>query len=174
MAPYRRARCLVLLISLMVGNTGLAMAKEETPTIEIVDWGLTSARQVGSEASPDTPTGVNRLVEGPVDVTRIEKIHACIGTSFGVLYKVSNIGDSGMLPISVVVLHPLIRTPDGRSMQKSSWPDSAVPQRRYAGWVFEKDFELVSGAWTISLRDMSGKELASKSFKVIAGNCPIS
>ncbi len=174
MAPFRRARYLVLLVSLMVGNTGLATAEEETPTIEIVDWGLTGAKEVGSEVSPDTPTGLNRLVEGPVNVTRTENIHACIGTSFGVLYEASDIGDTGVLPISVVVLHPLIRTPDGRSMQKSSWPDSAVPQRRYAGWVFEKDFELVSGAWTISLRDLSGKELAAKSFKVIAGNCPIS
>jgi hypothetical protein len=174
MVILRRAGYLVLLISLMVGNAGLAMADEDLPKIEIVDWGLTSAREVGSEVSPDTPTGLNRLVEGPVDVTRTTKFHACIGTSFGVLYRTSGIEDRGVLPITVVVLHPLIRTPDGRLMEKSSWPDSAAPGRRYAGWVFERNFELISGSWTISLRDMSGKELASKNFNVVAGNCPIS
>lgn len=174
MAALRRARCLVFLIISIVGNTGLALAEEAQPRIEIVDWGLTSAKEVGSEASPDTPTGLNRLVEGPVNVIRTTKIHACIGTSFGILYRISRIEDLSVVPIAVVVLHPLIRTPDGRLMQKSSWRDSAVPQQRYAGWVFEENFELVSGRWTISLRDVSGEELISKNFDVIAGNCPIS
>ncbi|MEK1851537.1 MAG: DUF3859 domain-containing protein [Phyllobacterium sp.] len=174
MAVLRRVCNLVLLVLSIVGNTGLATAEEVEPKIEIVDWGLTSAKEVGSEVSPDTPTGLNRLVEGPVNVTRTTKIHACIGTSFGILYRTSGIEDFGVLPITVVVFHPLIRAPDGRRMERSSWPDSAVAGRRYAGWVFEKNFELVSGSWTISLHDISGKELTAKSFDVIAGNCPIS
>ncbi|CAN7153441.1 DUF3859 domain-containing protein [Phyllobacterium sp. LjRoot231] len=170
MASY--VRYLVFFTAVMTWNTVLA-AEKQTPTIEIVDWGLTSPKEVGSEVSPDTPTGLNRLVEGPVGVTRTTNIHACIGTSFGVLYRTSDIGEA-VLPITVVVFHPMIKTPDGRSMVKSSWPDSATSQRRYAGWVFERDFELVSGAWTISLRDLSGNELASKNFDVTAGSCPIS
>ena len=168
----RYVRYLVFLTAVMVWNTGLA-AERQTSIVEIVDWGLTSPKEVGSEVSPDTPTGVNRLVEGPVAITRTTNIHACIGTSFGVLYRALDT-DESVLPITVVVLHPLIKTPDGRSMVKSSWPDSAISQRRYAGWVFEKDFELISGTWTISLRDLSGKELVSKNFDVTAGGCPIS
>ncbi len=168
----RYVRHLVFLTAVMMWNTGLA-AERQTPTIEIVDWGLTSPKEVGSEISPDTPTGVNRLVEGPVGVTRTTNIHACIGTSFGVVYSMSDRGEA-VLPITVVVFHPVINTPDGRSMVKSSWPDSATSLRRYAGWVFERDFELVSGTWTISLRDLSGKELTSKKFDVTAGSCPIS
>ena len=171
MACFRPASCLALIFLM---SARLAVAEEAPPIIEIVDWGLTSAKEVGSEVSPDTPTGLNRLVEGPIDVARTTKIHACIGTSFGILYRMSAVDDVGVLPITVVVLHPKISTPDGRLMEQSSWPDTAVSQRRYAGWVFEESFELVSGSWTISLRDMSGKELNSKSFSVIAGNCPIS
>lgn len=174
MAALYRARCLALLIISIVGSTASTLAGEVQAEIEIVDWGLTSAKEVGSEASPDTPTGLNRLVEGPVNVIRTTKIHACIGTSFGILYRIAGMEHLNVLPITVVVLHPLIRTPDGRSMQKSSWSDSAAPQQRYAGWVFEENFELVSGPWTISLRDKSGEELISKNFDVIAGNCPIS
>jgi len=168
----QHVRYLVFLTAVMAWNTGLA-EERQTSTVEIVDWGLTNPKEVGSEVSPDTPTGVNRLVEGPVDVTRTTKVRACIGTSFGVLYRTSDIGEA-VLPITVVVFHPMIKTQDGRSMLKSSWPDSATSLRRYAGWVFERDFELVSGEWTISLRDLSGRELVSKSFDVIAGSCPIS
>ncbi|MBB3235429.1 DUF3859 domain-containing protein [Phyllobacterium endophyticum] len=168
----RFARYPAFLAIVMVWSAGLA-AERQTPTVEIVDWGLTRAKEVGTEVSPDTPTGLNRLVEGPVDVTRSTTIRACIGTSFGVLYRVPNSEDI-VLPIVVVVLHPMIRTPDGRSMGKSSWQDNATSLRRYAGWVFERDFELVSGSWTILLRDPSGRELASKQFDVTAGSCPIS
>ncbi len=170
MAAHSRAACISFSIFLVALTVRAATGGE--PSIEIVDWGLTSAREVGSEISPDTPTGLNRLVEGPVNVIRATSIRACIGTSFGVIYRTDD--DSGVLPIMVVVQHPLIKTPDGRSMQKSSWHDSAIPQRRYAGWVFERDFELVSGSWIISLRDASGKEMASKRFNVVAGSCPIS
>jgi hypothetical protein len=171
MARVRPVSYLTLIFWMMAR---LAVAEEARPAVEIVDWGLTGAKEVGSEPSPDTPTGVNRLVEGPVEVTRTTRIHACIGTSFGVLYRVSAADDVGAVPIKVVVLHPQISTPDGRLMEKSSWPDTAVSQRRYAGWVFEENFELVSGSWTISLQDLAGKELTSKSFSVTAGNCPIS
>jgi hypothetical protein len=167
----RFARYPALLV-VMVWSAGLA-AERQRPTVEIVDWGLTRAKEVGTEVSPDTPTGLNRLVEAPVDVTRSTTIRACIGTSFGVLYRVPNSEDI-VFPIVVVVLHPMIRTPDGRSMVKSSWQDNATSLRRYAGWVFERDFELVSGSWTILLRDPSGRELASKKFDVTAGSCPIS
>jgi hypothetical protein len=171
MTTLHRATYIGFLFLSMVGN---AMAAVAAPAIEIVDWGLSSPKEVGSEASPDTPTGVNRLVEGPVAIERTTKIPACIGTSFGIIYRIADTGDVGVFPITVVVFHPLIKTPDGRSMQKSSWSDSVTPERRYSGWVFEKSFELVSGAWTISLRDVSGRELASKRFDVTAGACPVS
>ena len=169
MATLRRAS-LALAMLLVAGQTG----KAEEPTIEIVDWGLTSAREVGSEAAPDTPTGLNRLVEEPVSVTRATDIRACIGTSFGIIYRTGSTVEAPVVPLRIVVLHPLIRTPDGRTMAHSSWPDSAAPGRRYAGWVFERNFELVPGRWTISLRDRSDNELASKTFNVLTGSCPIS
>jgi hypothetical protein len=168
----RFARYPVFLAFVMVWSAGVA-AERQSPTVEIVDWGLTRAKEVGTEVSPDTPTGLNRLVEGPVDVTRNTTIRACIGTSFGVLYRVRH-SEELVLPVTVVVLHPMIKTPDGRSMVKSSWQDNATSLRRYAGWVFERDFELVSGSWTILLRDPSGRELASKKFDVSARSCPIS
>lgn len=169
MAVLRHAS-IALAMLLMAGPA----AKAEEPAIEIVDWGLTDAREIGSEISPDTPTGVNRLVEGPVSVTRSTDIRACIGTSFGVIYRTTETDGIRVIPIRVVVSHPLIRTPDGRAMERSSWPDSAVQHRRYAGWVFERNFELVSGHWTISLRDLAGHELAAKTFVVSTGSCPIS
>jgi len=169
MVAIRRA-CLTLALLVAAGRAGGAAE----PTIEIVDWGLTSAREVGSEASPDTPTGVNRLVEEPVRVTRSSHIRACIGTSFGIIYRTVDAGEGTILPIRVVILHPLIRTPDGRAMEKSSWPDSAAPYRRYVGWVFEQNYELVAGKWTVSLRDQSGRELASKIFDISTGSCPVS
>ncbi|MEK1890634.1 MAG: DUF3859 domain-containing protein [Phyllobacterium sp.] len=165
-----RCACLAVVILLMTGPAGAA----EEPAVEIVDWGLTAAKEVGSEVSPDTPTGVNRLVEGPVDVIRSTNIRACIGTSFGIIYRAAYTGEASVVPIKVVVDHPLIRTPDGRAMQRSSWPDSAISARRYAGWVFEENFELVPGHWTISLRDLAGNNLASKTFSVSTGSCPIS
>ncbi|SDP80433.1 protein of unknown function [Phyllobacterium sp. YR620] len=169
METFRRV-LLAGAIVLMAGPVGAA----EEPVIEIVDWGLTAAKEVGSEVSPDTPTGINRLVEGPVDVTRANEIHACIGTSFGIVYRAAYTGEASVVPIKVVVDHPLIRTPDGRAMEHSSWPDSAILARRYAGWVFEENFELVPGRWKISLRDLAGSELASKTFTVSTGSCPIS
>jgi hypothetical protein len=99
---------------------------------------------------------------------------ACLGTSFGVMYAAFNVPDFQIVPIMVVVQHPAIHTPDGRTMKRSSWPDGAVRQQRYAGWVFEKSYELVSGVWTFSLQDARGHELATKSFDVLAGSCPIS
>ncbi|QND51726.1 DUF3859 domain-containing protein [Phyllobacterium sp. 628] len=163
-----------LLFSALLAGAGLAEAESAPPAVEILNWGLTHAKDIGTETSPDTPTGYNRLVDGPVDVTRTETISACLGTSFGVMYAAFNIPDFQSVPILVVVQHPAIRPPDGRIMEKSSWPDSAIRRQRYAGWVFEKSYELVSGVWRFSLRDTNGRELATKTFNVTAGTCPIS
>ncbi|UGX85337.1 DUF3859 domain-containing protein [Phyllobacterium meliloti] len=171
MATYR---LLALLLFALFAEAGLARAQGAEPAVEILNWGLTRAKDVGTETAPDTPTGYNRLVDGPVEVIRAEKITACLGTSFGVMYAAFNIPDFQIVPIMVVVQHPAIHTPDGRVMLRSSWPDGAIRRQRYAGWVFEKSYELVSGVWTFSLQDAKGHEYATKSFDVLAGNCPIS
>ncbi|WP_163614832.1 hypothetical protein, partial [Klebsiella pneumoniae] len=80
-------------------GAGLARAQGAEPAIEILNWGLTRARDVGTEAAPDTPTGYNRLVDGPVDVVRADKITACLGTSFGVMYAAFNVPDFQVVPI---------------------------------------------------------------------------
>ncbi len=165
---------LALLFPALLAGAGLARAQGAEPAIEILNWGLTRAWDVGTDAAPDTPTGYNRLVDGPVDVVRADKITACLGTSFGVMYAAFNVPDFQVVPIMIVVRHPVIHTPDGRSMQRSSWPDGAIRQQRYAGWVFEKSYELVSGVWTFSLQDTHGREFATRSFDVTAGSCPIS
>ncbi|MDA4832725.1 hypothetical protein NY536_14845, partial [Enterobacter hormaechei] len=99
---------LALLFPALLAGAGLARAQGAEPAIEILNWGLTRARDVGTEAAPDTPTGYNRLVDGPVDVVRADKITACLGTSFGVMYAAFNVPDFQVVPIMIVVRHPVI------------------------------------------------------------------
>ena len=124
MAHYVRL-CLVFLTAVMVWNTGLA-EERQTSAIEIVDWGLTSAersriRSFTRYANGSEPAGRRS--------SRCHANHENPGLHrHEFRCSLQNVGyrRSGVLPITVVVFHPMIKTPDGRSMLKSSWPDSAT------------------------------------------------
>jgi len=143
-----------------------------SPSAEIVSCGevegAVSARTV---EAPDTALGyVNVMpeLETPTFKPGCPNIEAKLGTRFGVRVIARGATAGSIVPLVTRVTHPEIRNPENAQAttvdQWSSPMNSGIP--RYAGWSFDKPWELVAGRWRIEILDAANKVLAAQDFSV--------
>ena len=142
-----------------------------SPGAEIVGCGeVEGAVSTRTVEAPDTALGyVNVMpeLETPAFKPGCPNIEAKLGTRFGV--RVVARGAAGsIVPLVTRVTHPEIRNPENAQTttvdQWSSPMNSGIP--RYAGWSFDKPWELVAGRWRIEILDAANKVLAAQDFSV--------
>ncbi|WP_439574301.1 DUF3859 domain-containing protein [Phreatobacter sp.] len=143
--------------------------------VEIVDWGIVERAPVIGTTPSDTLVGRNRLIDPDATVVIAERtttIAACLGTRFGILFRATGRTGPAGTAIDVTVHHPEQIAPDGRRRSLSRWRAQAFAQTRYAGWHFDKRYELVPGTWTFVL-SAGGRELARRSFTLVRSGCQL-
>jgi hypothetical protein len=148
--------------------------------VEIADWGLFERAPEEEERetteAPATSFGYVHVV--PAEATpqvsvQTDRFAAAIGTRFGMLFRVEAEPEADarpstrIVPIHVRVTHPLTHNPaTGAEVTVDEWDAPAnIGLVRYTGWVFEADWEIVPGTWTIEVLHR-GKVLAKKDFTV--------
>ena len=132
--------------------------------IEIVEWGTYGARDGGTDPAPETTSGYVRTSEmGPIH--RTDQVAACLGTRFGIRYRLADPDAAQTLPVTIETAHPPFPGRDGKPATLERWRTQAGVDANGAGWVFEDAYELVPGQWTISIL-ADGKVLAAKTFTV--------
>ena len=142
-----------------------------SPTAQIVSCGEiegpVSARTI--EASQTAAGYVNVMPElaTPTFKPGCPNIEAQLGTRFGVQLIISGAWGS-IVPLATRVTHPEIRNPEnGQATTVDQWSspmNSRIP--RYAGWSFDKPWELVPGRWRIEILDAGHTVLAAQDFMV--------
>jgi hypothetical protein len=145
--------------------------------VEIIDWGVFAKDSDEEEEQTDAPeTAAGHLRVVPAETTprvleRTDQFAAAIDTRFGLLFRVDStiggVSTETIVPLHIRVTHPLTRNPDtGAATTVDQWDAPAnVGIVRYTGWMFEEDWELVPGTWTIEILHR-GKTLAKKDFTV--------
>jgi len=132
--------------------------------VEIVDWGTYAAHDQGKDAAPETTSGYVRTSEmGPMH--RTDVVDACVGTRFGIRYRLADPDATEVLPVAVETAHPPFPGRDGAPVTIERWHTHLGSDLNGAGWVFEAPYELVPGQWTISITRGS-ETLASKAFTI--------
>jgi hypothetical protein len=137
--------------------------------VSIVDYGLYTTEALFQGKAEDSASGVRTFVDaGGVKLFReTERIPAVLSFSFGVRYIVEGVPQGAEVPITVKVLLPGIKDPDtGREYFVDEWVShKKIGDVTYDGYVFEKEWELVPGQWTIQLYH-EGNRLAETQFIV--------
>lgn len=131
--------------------------------LTVFDFGLYCTEGDGVEAeAPDTINGSVVSVDGSRLMAVQQQIPAALGVTFGVRAgALANLNTDARFTIS----HPPM---GANNVTEQGWFvgfDDAGPSGAY--WVFEDDFELVTGSWFMSARDLQGELLFSVAFEVV-------
>ena len=177
----RSATVLLLNLVDVVGlRTAIAQQLFKPVDVEILDWGFSAKRIIGQQPAPGTASGYFLQGDPSEDtpITHAEQINACLGTQFGIRYRLKGYDDETSVPGAPIELtarlnvewsHPPMHAPNGNILTiDRSWT-IATPRARFSGWLFEGPYELVSGEWTIALRD-GDRLLGQQTFQVSTGS----
>ena len=141
--------------------------KKSAYAVKIVDFGIYES--VRSRDIPD-----DNVAGGLTEITDKKLLQSTttgplrLNTSFGYRYRLS--GPLLLADVSIRVRHPLLRDPEsGREFQRSAWGQSILTGKGIninTGFMFDKEWMLVPGDWTIEL--YAGDELlAEKKFTLV-------
>jgi len=165
--------CLVSLASCSQGKEAESQASGQSTasaSAEIVNCGeIEAVSALGTTPAPQTALGYVRVMpelETPKFKPGCPNIEAALGTRFGV--QVLAKGPGLIVPLVTRVTHPEIRDPEtGKAATVDQWEspmDAGIT--RYAGWSFDKPWELVPGRWRFEILDNDNKVLAAQDFVV--------
>jgi hypothetical protein len=136
--------------------------------ISILEQGVYEARPIG-EYPANT---ISSDVKVAADVRLLKStavVPAVLGTVFGITYVVDGTPSDGSVDITVKVVSPPLHDPaSSEPPTEQSWLASKkLNEKTYDFYVFEKEWELVHGTWTIQIL-YRGKLLGFRSFEVRA------
>ena len=162
-----------LATSILLLTAPLFAARADTsppdPGIEIVSYGvfgeLETEDRVEASGSSSGSVGAVAATEHAVPREVTDKVTAAPGVRFGYTFIAKNLGMFDSVPVEVRVTHPPLALPDGRVQSVDSWPAGAQGIQRFTGWLFEHDYELVPGDWTIAVLH-DGEVAVEKTFHV--------
>lgn len=153
MRPYARtaAIALALLTSVSIGEDApSASGKVKAYGVFRVD------SEEKTEHVDGTPSGIRRTAEQAWVAEKGEKIRAKLGLRFGIEYSLAGLPKDQDVTIRKVVIHPTIKTPDGRErttyqteVKRHTSKDGTFSAQ--TGYGFDHDYELVAGTWTIQM-----------------------
>jgi hypothetical protein len=132
-----------------------AIVQAADPGFEIVAYG-TYGDFVADERmqTPGSSSGDVGVIAGETHlepVVATDRIAAAPGVRFGFQFVARNLRTFDDVPVEIRVTHPPMMLPDGRVSTIDHWPMHAQGIPRFTGWLFEHDYELVPGEWTIAV-----------------------
>ena len=141
----------------------------ESWSAKIVDYGIYSVSTEGKSTDESVAGGLvsttgKRLIE---ETTQLE---AKIGTSFGFRYLLSGPDYGADVQIKVIHPSPITDPNTGKVFSRSEWgqwvPTDSVNWN--TGWLFENDWEIVEGKWSIQLY-LDDTKLLEQEFQISDG-----
>ncbi len=140
-------------------------------TAEILNCGEIQAHApIDTTAAPNTGLGtVNVMHEHDIPKFKpgCPKINAKVGTRFGIHVLVSGHSGQSIIILKTRVTHPAITNPaTGVATMVDEWQspmNSGIA--RYAGWSFDKPWELVPGEWKMEILE-GERVIAAQNFTV--------
>jgi hypothetical protein len=158
----------LLLLSACLGEACAQGGKVER--IDIVEAGLYRAQTASVAEAPDTASRQRNILSETVLLAPTTRIEAKIGVHFGIRYRVVGRPNNAVVKLVSATQYPApgLKNPksDTNQMRGEHSLFATIGQINYRGYVFEHDWELVPGAWTIELWD-GKRKLASQTFEVV-------
>jgi len=159
-----------LLLLAAVGGSALAQGGSKIDRIEIVEAGIYRAETASVETAPDTATRQRRILSDTRLVASTTRVEAKVGVHFGIRYRVVGTPSLASVKLVSVTQYPApgLKNPKGGSIQTRGEHAlfATINQLNYRGYLFEHDWELVSGTWVFELWD-GKRKLASQTFDVV-------
>ncbi len=155
-------------MALLVMFASLTSASVQARIVgEIANWGETSGER--SDTAPsDLGTGLlpAQTMTNIVYLRRTNEIPAQLCRHFGATVHITGDADD-LIPerILVRVTHPMMTAPSGATSTVDEFHTFLNEGRSYAGFTFERKWEMQPGAWTIEFL-VGGQVLAAKIFTV--------
>lgn len=139
----------------------------EVYQIDILKYGEFKAYSVRRKDAENTSIGKMTVLKEIELLKQTNSIEGSLGTQFGVKYFVKGSPKGANVPLSVRMVHPKMTNPD--TLQTSTideWiANNKIGSSNFSGWIFEYEWEIVPGEWTIQLL-YDGEILAAKKFSV--------
>lgn len=151
-------------LALMAGSP-MSAATSELPPVQITEFGEFGPQPGKAIAAPNTAKGTIAEVLTRKFIRRTDCIVLRRGARIGILVRHTD-SNRSVMPVEIAVTHPPIAGPDGRTRTVDSWPMQLLTDALYTGWHFEKEYELVPGAYIISVI-ADGHISAQKAFTVV-------
>lgn len=162
-------KILILLFIFTSFGLALSAAAENIKIfeIEILEYGEFKAYSVERKDAVNTSLGKMTVLKEIELVKQTGTIDGLLGVQFGVKYFIEGSPKGASVPLSVRLFHPKTTNPDTQQASTmDEWIANAkVGKANYSGWIFEYQWEITPGEWTIQLLH-EGVTLAEQKFIV--------
>jgi Domain of unknown function (DUF3859) len=157
----------LLLVSACLGEAWAQPGKVER--IDIVEAGLYRAQTASIAEAPDTASRQRNILSETVLLASTTRVEAKIGVHFGIRYRVVGRPNNAVVKLVSATQYPApgLKNPKSDSNQTRGEHSlfATIGQINYRGYMFEHEWEMVAGAWTLELWD-GQRKLASQTFTV--------
>ena len=156
-----------LLVLLLVAGLGAGAARAQGLSVEIMQRGEYVAEPGGppdTDLKADTLSGV-QTVARPRFVHEGEQVEGRACASFGIMFRVLGIPPGRTAVLTVRNSHPRMVRPDGVAGWEDTYEVRVGQDPSWVGFTFVYGWELVPGAWAITL-SYGGRDLAQQRFEV--------
>ena len=158
----------LLLLAACLGEASAQGGKIDR--VDIVETGIYRAETTLIEHAPATATGQRNILSDTRLITSTTRIQARVGVHFGMRYRVVGRPANAAVKLTSITLYPGagLKKPGTETLQARGEHSllATIGAINYRGYVFEHDWELVPGAWTLELWD-GKRKLASQTFQVV-------
>ena len=159
----------MLFLGAVMGGA-FAQGAGKVDRIEIVEVGIYRAETATIESAPGTASRQHNKLSETRLVAPTTRVDAKIGVHFGMRYRVVGRPSGVSVKLTSITQYPApgLKNPSAGNVQARGEHSlfATIAQINYRGYVFERDWELVPGKWTIELWD-GNRKLASQAFDVV-------
>ncbi|MPZ37264.1 MAG: DUF3859 domain-containing protein [Rhizobiales bacterium] len=138
--------------------------------IEIIEAGIYRAETASIKLAPGTATRQRNILSETKLLALTTRVEAKIGLHFGIRYRLVGRPSGATIKLISVTQYPApgLKNPkaDGSQLRGEHSLFATIGQVNYRGYVFEQDWEIVPGSWTLELWD-GKRKLISQTFDVI-------
>ena len=158
-----------LLFLAAVAGDACAQGSSKIERIEIIEAGIYRAETAGIEQAPGTATRQRNVLSDTRLLVSTTRVEAKLGMHFGMRYRVVGTPNLATIKLVSVTQYPApgLKNPKGDKPQTRGEHSlfATIGQINYRGYMFEHEWEMVAGAWTLELWD-GQRKLASQTFTV--------
>ncbi|MGE4504732.1 MAG: DUF3859 domain-containing protein [Desulfovibrionaceae bacterium] len=145
----------------------LASVARAEPGVYVLDEGVYAFPE--EQAGEACPPGDRNCVAGERLMRATTDVEAAIGRNFGYRYRVEGVPKGSSVPLAFTLTRPPVVAPETGEVIRGDSFEQTVPagQPHYDGYVFESEWELVSGEYVFEIRHL-GRLLSRRVFRVRA------